>query len=173
MSDSSRFDFLKSSEFLECYRDKKHWKSSVDLDLLSWEDVIFCIDKAVNYDSGMHILDNFGMIIHNVEQYPTIGTMLSEFSKLDPQYAADARWFISMASSSGCFPKHQDYYDVWYWQTIGEIDWIVWDDDIEYKYTLKPNDLIFIPRDMWHQTTSRMPRAGISFGINKTVKSSL
>jgi hypothetical protein len=168
--DISKFDFLKSSEFEDCYRKQKHWKSSVDLDLLSWDDVIFCIDKATKYDSGMHILDNFGMIIHNVEQHPKIGAMLEQFSKLDPDYASDARWFISMVSTSECFPKHQDYYDVWYWQAIGEIDWKIWDNDKEYNYRLKPNDLVYIPHGMWHQTFSCIPRAGISFGINKKIK---
>jgi ribosomal protein L16 Arg81 hydroxylase len=168
--DISKFNFLKSSEFLDCYHNRKHWKASVDLDLLSWDDVIFCIDKATQYDSGMHILDNFGMIIHNVEQHPKIGAMLEQFSKLDPEYASDARWFISMVSTSACFPKHQDYYDVWYWQVVGEIDWKIWDNTEEYHYKLKSNDLIFIPKGMWHQTFSCMPRAGISFGINKNQK---
>jgi hypothetical protein len=166
----SKFNFLKSSEFLDCYHNRKHWKSSVELDLLSWDDVIFCIDAATKYNSGMHILDNFGMIIHNVEQHPKIGSMLEQFSKLDPSYIADARWFISMTSISACFPKHQDYYDVWYWQVVGELYWTVWDNNKEYRYRLKPNDLIFVPRDMWHQTSSCTTRAGISFGINKNQK---
>jgi mannose-6-phosphate isomerase-like protein (cupin superfamily) len=75
-----------------------------------------------------------------------------------------------MVSTSACFPKHQDYYDVWYWQVVGEIDWKIWDNDQEYHYKLKPNDLIFVPKGMWHQTFSCKPRAGISFGINKNQK---
>lgn len=169
----SNFDFLYSDEFLDCYNKRKHWKSSVNLDLLSWDDVIFCIDKATTYDSGMHLLDNFGMIIHNVEQHPRIGQMLNEFSKIDPNYASDARWFISMTSNSDCFEKHHDYYDVWYWQVVGELDWTIWDNDKEYNYRLSPNDLIFIPQYMWHQTKSCTPRAGISFGIDKRTKLNL
>jgi hypothetical protein len=164
------FSILQDKTFLQCYQDRRHYKTSVDWKLFTWEDVIHGIDQSTCHDSGMHILNNFGMIIHNAERDHRIEEMLNNFSELDLDYDTDARWFISMTSISECFSKHNDYYEVWYWQVIGEINWSIWDRGIEHKYTLKPNDLVYVPKDMYHQTSSIMPRAGISFGINKNKK---
>lgn len=162
------YSILQDKSFLDCYRNRKHFKTRVDWKLLNWDSVIYGIDQATIHDTGLHIMDNFGMIIHNAERDHVIEQMLVNFSDLDPEFDSDARWFISMSSKSGTFEKHQDTYDVWYWQTIGNINWKVWDDDEEYSYTLEPNDLLFIPEKMVHQTSSIMPRAGISFGVNKS-----
>lgn len=164
----NNYSILQDDDFLNCYNNRKHFKAHVDWKLLTWDDVIYGIDQAVLHDTGMHIMNNFGMIIHNAERDHTIQSMLENFSELDPDYDSDARWFISMTSRSETFEKHQDTYDVWYWQTIGNISWKIWDDGVEHSYTLEPNDLLFIPQKMWHQTSSIMPRAGISFGVNKS-----
>lgn len=169
-SEFNDYSFLQSKEFIDCYKERRHYKTSVNWKLFNWSDVIYGIDQGTTHDTGMHILDNFGMIIHNCERDHKIDAMLQVFSEVEPNYDADARWFISMTSKSECFPKHNDYYEVWYWQVIGEINWSIWDHDVEYKYTLKPNDLVYVPKDMYHQTSSIMPRAGISFGINKNKK---
>jgi ribosomal protein L16 Arg81 hydroxylase len=59
---------------------------------------------------------------------------------------------------------HNDPTDVFYWQCIGKVDWMIGRDrSNRTAYTLESGDLIYVPEGTWHEILAKTPRAAISY----------
>lgn len=67
--------------------------------------------------------------------------------------------FTNKDATSG---YHFDPCDVFYWQCIGEVDWVFRELDMTIKLT--PGDIVFVPAGVKHEVFSKTPRAAMSFG---------
>lgn len=69
---------------------------------------------------------------------------------------------------------HEDYVDVLYWQLVGSVEWRVpkggvrsdYEDRLYQfdSYTLRPGDMIYVPKAFRHSVNSLGERFGVSFG---------
>jgi mannose-6-phosphate isomerase-like protein (cupin superfamily) len=70
---------------------------------------------------------------------------------------------VSFTDKEPTTKKHNDPIHVIYWQTIGSVQWHVFENDKEKIFTLHPGDAIYIPKEVFHEVISVSPRAAISF----------
>jgi ribosomal protein L16 Arg81 hydroxylase len=62
---------------------------------------------------------------------------------------------------SETFGRHKDSMDVYFWQIQGSTRWEF--DNI--NYVLAPGDLIYVPKETYHNVVPLGPRAGISMSL--------
>lgn len=147
-------------------RGKTHnYAKNLHTDVITWEEIISCFDLNIQNKNYIKILENFGIVLHEINSVKKIFPILTEIIDKNPSQKYSAHAYISFSAESKTFGKHKDQSDVWFWQCIGNTKWIVYDTEINV-YTLSPGDIIYIPREMYHDTIPLSPRLGISFGVD-------
>jgi ribosomal protein L16 Arg81 hydroxylase len=144
----------------------KHWvEHRDDLWLPTWELVIGNLDACP--EDVVYLMDNLGAVAPHValKQYEPILSVAEQLSKEYNDAPVTAQTMISFTSRSSTYGKHVDDVDVYILQALGILEIIVWEDEQEHVYQLKPGDMIHIPAGLYHSTKPLSPRVSISYGI--------
>lgn len=131
----------------------------------SWDSVIGNFDRNVRENLPIKVMDNFGIVTHNTLDIVEIHPIFNVLQEKYPYLSTSAHAYISFSSKSSTFGKHKDDTDVWVWGCIGITKWTVFDDEV-HEYYLHPGDIIYVPREMYHDTQPITPRVSISFGVD-------
>lgn len=159
-------NFLQSNEFINARKLKKpFFFSNSNFDLLTWDEVFNCLDFNVQKNSDIKRLENFGLVVHDTTNVLKVQTVLNQFSELDKTVTSSAHLYISLTSLSKTFGWHKDTSDVLFWQVIGSTEFSVNQNGI-HIYHLKPNDFLYIPKGIFHNTKPLTPRVGVSMGLD-------
>lgn len=163
-----KFDFLKDNKFLSARHLKNHYFfEKVELSTVSWDEVINEFDRSVSANERVKYRPQGGFVTHNAANIPVVQEFLNEYHGLDKLGKPSAHCYISLSKESSTFGRHQDIFtDVLFWQIIGKTQWLVEDGETTFEYTLDKNNLIYIPRGMYHTVIPLTARAGISFGLD-------
>jgi ribosomal protein L16 Arg81 hydroxylase len=159
------YEFLNDTIFLENRKNKKHHIfKNVDLVPPKWNDIIQELNDSFVKKRRVTSLPNLGFVVHSGQNISGISELLQKISSLDKSVPCTAHCYISFLEISKSFGRHKDEADVIFWQMIGKTKWII-DDETTVTYELEPNDVIYVPRDMYHNVIPLSPRAGMSFGL--------
>ena len=160
-------NFLQDKIFLEKRNNHQHYFFNVKADklTLSWETVVNCLNFNIINNLFIKELPNFGLVLLNYNNISIIKEILEEFSLLDVNSSSSAHLYISFTEISNTFGRHCDTSDVLFWQSIGSTKWVIEEDNKLYTYILKPNDFIYVPKNMHHTVIPLTPRVGVSFGL--------
>ena len=161
-------NFLQDKIFLEKRNKNQHYFFDTNEEplTLSWDTVIDCLNYNIVNNLSVKVLPNFGIVIYNYNNNTSIKKILKAFSLLDATVPVSAHLYISFTDVSGTFGRHNDTSDVLFWQSIGSTKWIIEEKTETYTYILKPNDFIYIPKNMYHTVIPLTPRVGVSFGLD-------
>jgi mannose-6-phosphate isomerase-like protein (cupin superfamily) len=116
------------------------------------------------------ILDNFNQSVLNKKliKHSSLGFFVShdanklkEVKKvLKKLKLKEAHLYLNICVSE-TFGRHKDSMDVYFWQIQGSTRWEF--DNI--NYVLAPGDLIYVPKETYHNVVPLGPRAGISMSL--------
>lgn len=158
--------FIDNKNLVEARKNNNHFfLGKQKLLLPKWEDVIKCFDDNVVGNNHVNVLDSFGFVLYDCKSLPYVNEVLKSFSKLDPEINNSAHVYISMSSKAKTFGWHKDTSDVLFWQIIGETQFMVKEEKV-FSYNLNPNDMLYIPKGVMHNTVPNSPRVGISMGLD-------
>ena len=135
--------------------------------VISWEDAISNIDYCILNNRILRKYENFGFLsydAHLIKKCDYIFNKIEEQNKNTRFNITTAHLYISLSKNSKTSGKHRDGAFVWYWQCIGNTQWIIYENEKEFTYELSPGDIIYVPRGVYHSVFPLTPRAGISFG---------
>jgi mannose-6-phosphate isomerase-like protein (cupin superfamily) len=134
--------------------------------LPTWDDVINDLDFNVkHYKTEVKDLGNLGIVTHHGENIDSVENIRQSIHSLRPtESQCTAHIYISLLSISNTFGWHNDDTDVFYVQALGNTSWQV-KHDKEESFLLEPGDLIYVPKQMMHNTIPETPRVGISIGF--------
>ena len=159
------YEFLNDSIFLENRKNKKHhFFKDVDLCPPTWQDIIQELNNSIVEKRNVAVLSNLGFVFHQGQNVPGIAELIDKISDLDKLVPCTAHCYISFLETADNFGRHKDNADVLFWQMIGKTKWVV-EDDVTVTYELEPNDVIYVPKKMYHTVIPLTPRAGMSFGL--------
>jgi ribosomal protein L16 Arg81 hydroxylase len=150
--------------FNEFDANKHKFLGKIDYPVLTWDEVIFNFNENIVSDGFVTILDNYGLVTHDAEKIKKVNDVSPLFQQLFPNNYISAHLYVSLTQISKTFGKHNDDVPVFFWQCIGITRWTVYE-DISYVYDLMPGELLYIPKEVYHNTQPITPRAGVSFGI--------
>ena len=160
-------NFLDDPHFIEDRLNGRcHLFKNIQHELPTWNDVIENLNVSIENDWFVKYLDNFGFVTHNAEEMPLVNSLLKYISTLDPNVPSSAHCYFSLTKNANTFGRHNDPSDVFFWQIIGKTQWTVENPHNKIIHILEPNDLLFVPRGLWHDTKPLTARAGISFGLD-------
>jgi mannose-6-phosphate isomerase-like protein (cupin superfamily) len=157
----SEDNFIQSRQDGNCYLFK-----NIEQQLPFWTDIIENLNISIQNNWLVKYLNGFGFVTHNAELIPQVGDILKYINTLDTNVPSSAHCYFSLTDRASTFGRHRDPSDVFFWQCIGQTQWTVESKTGVVIYTLEPNDLLYVPRGMWHNTKPITPRAGISFGLD-------
>lgn len=132
----------------------------------NWEQIIYNIDLNVQNKQLIKSLPNYGIVIHEISDIKEVDFILSEIKNNNPNNIYSAHMYISLSKESKTFGKHKDKSDVWYWQCIGSTEWKIFQSHETMSYILKPGDIIYVPKETFHDVIPLSSRVGISFGLD-------
>ena len=161
-------NFLQDKIFLEKRSKQQHYFFSVVEDglTLSWDKVIECLNFNTVNEIRCRLLYNYGMVIYDYNNIEIIKKILREYSLLDTSARCSVQLYISLTEVSEAFDRHNDNSDVLFWQSIGSTRWVIEEGTETFTYILKPNDFIYVPKNMYHTVIPLTPRVGVSFGLD-------
>ncbi len=161
------YNFLTDPKFVQHRLDGDCYLfEDIQHPLPTWEDVIENLNTSIKNEWEVKFLPHHGFVTHNTEMMPYVGELLEYISTTDSNVPSSAHCYFSLTEFSHTFGHHNDSSDVFFWQIIGKTEWTVESKNGTMVYILKPNDLLFVPKGMWHNTKPVTPRAGISFGLD-------
>lgn len=143
---------------------KHKFFGKIDYPTLTWDEVIYNLNQNIVSNGFFKILDNFGFVTHDAEKIKKVNDVSPILQKLFPNNYISAHLYVSLTEISKTFGKHNDDVSVFFWQCIGITRWTVYEDK-EYVYDLMPGELLYIPKEVYHNTQPITPRSGVSFGI--------
>ena len=160
-------NFLNTPEFVQHRLEGDyHLFRGIQHPLPTWADVIENLNTSIKNKWMVTYLQHYGFVTHNAEIIPYVDELLKYISTLDSNVPSSAHCYFSLTDLSHTFGRHNDSSDVFFWQFIGQTEWTVESKNGTVIHILEPNDLLFVPRGMWHNTKPLTPRAGISFGLD-------
>lgn len=95
-------------------------------------------------------------VSHDAHTIPEVQSVLKDLNQ------NDAHIYMNVTTDGGSFGRHKDTVNVFFWQAQGRTKW---EFDNGLEYTLEPGDLIFVPRETYHNVIPLEPRIGISMSI--------
>lgn len=165
MTSNQPFDFLNDIGFLDNRKNRKHHVfRNLNLNCPGWGEILNCLNKDAVSNKKIKTLDNLGFVYYNADRMSAVEKLLKAIQTLSDR-PCSAHCYISLLEVSGTFGRHNDSSDVFFWQVQGHTRWTV-EQEKNYEYELFPNDLIYIPRFVFHTVQPLSPRVGISFGID-------
>jgi len=151
-------------DFFEISNHHKYFKQS-KFTIPTWDSIINNFDRNVRENLPIKVMNNFGIVTHDTSDIIEIHPIFELLEKKYPHLTTTAHAYVSFSSQSFTFGKHKDNTDVWVWGCIGITKWVIFDDEV-HEYYLYPGDMIYVPRNMYHDTCPITPRASISFGVD-------
>lgn len=133
----------------------------INADLFEWGDVIEVLNQVVKNKEHINLFSNLGIQFNNAERIRNVEHVMTEINKLGFGEKCTAHCYISFSEIATTFGDHCDDADVFFWQVIGRTKWIIGEDE----YILEPNDVIYVPKKVYHNVIPLTPRVGISFGF--------
>lgn len=133
----------------------------INADLFEWSDVIEVINQVVRNNEHIQLFSKLGIKFHNAERIKNVEHVMTEIEKFGCGEKCTAHCYLSFSELSSTFGDHCDNVDVFFWQVIGRTKWIIGEDE----YILEPNDVIYVPKKVYHNVIPLSPRVGISFGL--------
>ena len=160
------FEFLNNQDFINSKQNNKHFVfRNLNLTTPTWSEILENLNQTIVSKSKMKMLDNLGFVFFDAERMLSVNNVLTEIKKITDR-PCTAHCYVSLLEISSTFGRHSDTSDVFFWQVQGNTLWRVEQGITTYEYKLSPNDLIYIPRFMFHDVLPLGPRAGISIGID-------
>lgn len=137
-----------------------------NLPTLTWDCVLTCLNENVKYNRPLKVSQRFGIVIHDTTMNSAICDLIKEIGFLDSDLKSSAHLYVSLTDTAETFGWHKDTSDVIFWQAIGKTLFSVRQGYRIIDHILEPNDLLYIPRGIMHNTRPLTPRAGVSFGLD-------
>lgn len=161
----SSFNFLYNQDFIEARLKKNHFFiPNQNLKLFGWKKVVECLNFNFINNEEIQVSENFGLVLRNTNNIKIIQDNLKKYSELDSSLECSAHLYVSLTEESKTFGWHCDDSDVLFWQVIGYTDFKIEQNGV-HNYKLVPNDLLYIPKKIYHNTNPLTPRVGVSFGL--------
>ena len=132
---------------------------------IEWSTIIDIFNYCAVNNLPVKKLPNTGFVFEHHNNVKEIVELQELYSKLEPNLPCTVHIYVSFLEISATFGRHKDTSDVLFWQAIGATQWEIEDNGI-HSYILKQNDMIYIPRGMYHNVKPLTPRVGISLGID-------
>ena len=163
---SQLFKFLNDQDFINSRQNNKHFVfRNLDLTTPTWSEILENLNQTIVSKSKIKVLDNLGFVFFDAERMESVNSLLTEIKKITDK-PCTAHCYVSLLEISNTFGRHNDTSDVFFWQVQGNTLWKVEQGETTCEYKLYPNDLIYIPRFVFHDVLPLGPRAGISIGID-------
>lgn len=124
------------------------------MDVLSWNEILNNFDMSVKKNE---FIKNNGIgffVSHSAHKIDKLKNIMNKLN------CNTAHLYFNITTASKTFGNHNDSMDVYFWQCQGKSIWKI---ENSMDFTLEPGDLIFVPKNIWHNVIPLTPRAGISF----------
>lgn len=135
---------------------------NIKAELFDWSDVMEFINETAKAGGDIHLFPRLGMKLENAEMLNKVRIIKDQISNLNTELVCTAHCYISFTELARILGNHCDPDDVFFWQVIGRTKWVLGDNT---EYVLEPNDMIYVPRKIYHNVIPLGPRVGISFGF--------
>ena len=112
-------------------------------------------ESANNNDIIKHHCPGF-FVSHRAHLIKEVTTILQRLN------LKHAHLYMNVTTRSHGFGNHRDEDDVYFWQCQGKTEWVIEDNT---SYFLEPGDLIYIPKNVYHNVKTLTPRVGISMSM--------
>jgi hypothetical protein len=180
-----------NENFKEAVRNSKHYSMNYELpfDLnFDWNEALKLLDS---HPSSEEIIrgPKLSLVLKAMESRGScpafVNNIIKELSTIFYKNSISVHFYYGFSSKSKSLGDlHRDEMDVLYLQTLGEVEWSVWQPkDISfyeeptkrnisyeegnriYSSRFKPGNMIWIPREQYHLVEPYTSRLGISFGV--------
>lgn len=150
--------------------------NAIETDSSQWSDFFDYIEKT-KIDGNFRSDFNGFYILNNVQRddlykFKNAGTFENQCAEAYEEPIKSRHGFSIVLSEltqgkdgaeiSGIM-RHTDPHDTIHLNYVGESLWNIYDEDGKHEYHLKPGDVIWVRKDIEHEVSSLMPRAGIIF----------
>lgn len=125
-----------------------------DLEVVGWEDLLSNFNDSVLLNEKVRHKCLGFFVSHSAQKIPKVEKLMKNLN------CESAHLYFNVSTHGGSFGKHVDDVNVYFWQCQGQNKWVFEDQE----HTLKPGDMIFIPKGIAHNVIPISPRAGISMG---------
>lgn len=143
--------------------------------LFDWNMVVRVIDDHDRkfHDTRDHnrYLRAGGFVVHRIEDSKHLqywAALAHEINREYPSPDSSIHMYGSLTANSETYGVHRDTADVFYFGICGIVTWEAHNNeegtDPFLVVDIKPGDVIFMPRGVWHNTIPRKNRVGISMG---------
>jgi len=143
-------------------------------ELLTWEECINNINKHLSQDLYVKVLGDFSIATHDLSEMSKVQEILKYIKKVHPNRSQTAHMYCNISISGGTFGLHVDDQDTWIWQCAGVTKWAMHYHAHNTKdkqrtgvviHELKPGNMLYIPKGLYHSTKPLTPRFSISFVV--------
>jgi hypothetical protein len=165
----NKFNFLNNEDFLKARSEGHHYFfGDCNLDLFDWNDVIPIFQDNYNKRNIIrypNVLNNFGFTLFDASSIPIVKQFEEALETLNPQHEISGHVYVSFLKESETLGFHQDDVDVMYWQVGGSTQFTVIQNYKEYTYNLVPNEVLYVPKYLTHNTVALSPRFAVSISL--------
>ena len=130
----------------------KHIKN-YNKNIITWEELLMNFSNCVVNNKLIKVRNPGFFISHNADEIEKIKPIMKKLK------VNTAHLYMNIAISIQGLGKHKDSMDVYFLQCQGKTKWIIEEKNV---YILEPGDLLFVPKNVWHEVIPLTPRAGIS-----------
>ena len=132
-------------------------------ELPSWEDIILDLNLNIQRGDFIKELPKMGFVTHKGHRIESVNNIRNKIVELTSNNDIESHIYISLLSNSDNFGRHKDTMDVYFILALGNMKWVI-EDEETLEFNLKPGDMIFIPKGLYHTPITNTPRVGISIG---------
>ena len=119
---------------------------------VSWDEAFYNLNDSICKHELIKQSRGF-FVSHNAERISLVQDVLNDLK------CQVAHLYIGIDITNPGFGNHNDDVDVWFWQNKGVTRWDFNNGD---NYILNEGDLLYIPKGVHHNVSSKVARFGIS-----------
>tara|TARA_B100002019_G_C21207882_1_gene567719 strand:+ start:40 stop:471 length:432 start_codon:yes stop_codon:yes gene_type:complete len=123
-----------------------------NLDVLSWTEAFLNYDLSVKLNEEIKFSEPGFFVCHSGHRIEKVKEILNDLN------CKIAHLYFNITTIAKTFGNHKDTMNVWFWQCQGATKWIIDNDE----YILNPGDLIYVPKETYHNVIPLSPRLGVS-----------
>lgn len=182
-------------KFKEAVRSRQYYRLN-DYELppesvFGWKEAIWLLDSHPGKERNLG--PKLGFLLTAMEQRNSapkfIKDIIKELESIFPNNQITAHIFGGFHAKSGSRAGlHRDTMDVLYLQTLGSVEWSMWEANkneyykdeskralgkedayLLYSSLFKPGSMIWVPREKYHLVEPYNSRLGVSFGIEGAI----
>jgi len=131
-----------------------------NMNVVSWTEAFLSYDRSVRNQNHIKFNPPGFFVSHEGHDIEKAKNVMNELE------CNHAHLYFNITTKTKTYGRHKDTVDVWFWQCQGATKWILDDKHLGGNWTdeviLNPGDLIFIPKNMYHNVIPLSPRLGIS-----------